>query len=250
MGNGMGLRSALGQRKLVMGMLHLKGDTDADVLERLKREYDAYVQGGIDGVVVENYFNTYDTIELALDYLDEVRGDVAIGVNCLRSESMGFEAALAHQTDFVQTDSVVGHVRPRDDASLEQFFKIWRKRYCGVVLGGVRFKKQPLLSERPLGRDLEIATGRCDAVCVTQDRTGQETSIEKIRAFRMGLGDFPLLISAGATPENVSRGLVYADGVIAGSYFKDSYEASGEVCVEHVVEMVRAVRECEEGDDD
>lgn len=246
MGKVVNLRERLGKEKLVMGMLHLKGESASEVLERLKREYDAYVQGGIDGVVVENYYNTYDTIDLALSYLDGVRGDCAIGVNCLRSESMGFEAALAHHTDFVQTDSVVGHVAERDDPSLGAFFKIWRARYDGVVLGGVRFKKQPLLSDRPLAEDLVYAKGRCDAVCVTQDRTGQETSVEKIQSFREGLGDYPLLISAGATPENVSRGLVYADGVIAGSYFKDTYEASGEVCVEHVRELVRAVRACGE----
>ena len=241
------LRSVLGKRKIVMGMLHLKGDSDAEILERLKREYDAYVRGGIDGVVVENYYNTYDAIELALTYLDEVRGDCAVGVNCLRSESMGFEAALAHKTDFVQTDSVVGHVAPRDDASLESFFSIWRKRYTGVVLGGVRFKKQPFLSMRPLEEDLQIARGRCDAVCVTQDRTGQETSVEKIKAFRDGLGGYPLLISAGATPKNVARGLKYADGVIAGSYFKEGHEVSGDVQEEYVRELVCAVHECEGG---
>lgn len=234
-----------GRRRIVMGMLHLKGEGDSDILERVKREYDAYVNGGADGVIVENYFNTCESIRLALDYLAPMHGPLALGVNCLRSESMGLELALEFGTDFVQLDSVVGHVEPRDEPTLSAFFALWRNRYEGYVLGGVRFKKQPVLSDRPLSEDLAIATGRCDAVCVTQDRTGQETSVEKIKEFREGLGGFPLLISAGATPENVARGLTYADGVIAGSYFKDTYEAGGEVCTAHVRELVEAVARIE-----
>ena len=235
----------LKKKKIVMGMLHLKGESDIEIMERVKREYDAYVTGGVDGVVVENYFNTFDSIRLALEYLAPLHGPVALGVNCLRSESMGLELALEFDTDFVQLDSVVGHVEPRDEPTLSAFSRLWRRRYSGYVLGGVRFKKQPVLSDRPLSEDLAIATSRCDAVCVTQDRTGQETSVEKIREFREGLGSFPLLVSAGATPENVARGLAHADGIIAGSYFKDIYEANGEVCLAHVRELVDAVARIE-----
>lgn len=237
--------ACLKEKKTVMGMLHLKGENDHEIAERVKREYDAYVTGGVGGVVVENYFNTYDSIRLALDCLVPLRGPVALGVNCLRSESMGLEIALEFDTDFVQLDSVVGHVEPRDEPTLSAFFNLWRERYSGRVLGGVRFKKQPVLSDKPLSEDLTVATGRCDAVCVTQDRTGQETSVEKIREFRKGLGSFPLLVSAGVTPENVARGLTYADGVIAGSYFKDTYEAGGEVCLAHVRKLVDAVARIE-----
>lgn len=240
--------STFGKAKVIMGMLHLKGSSTFEVTECLKREFDAYEQGGIDGVVVENYFNTYREMRLALDYLKQLKTDVLIGVNCLRSESMGFELALEYETDFIQTDSVVGHVEPRDDETLAAFHKLWSERYHGLVLGGVRFKKQPVLSANSLETDLALAKTRCDAVCVTQDRTGQETSIEKILSFRSGLGDFPLLISAGATPENVRTSLSVADGVIAGSYFKDTHEASGTVCVDHVRELVEAVRRAEQED--
>jgi uncharacterized protein len=234
----------IGKKKIVMGMLHLGGDTDLEVLERLKREYDVYVTGGVDGVVVENYFNTCDTICLALDYLSSQRTEgVLLGVNCLRSETMGLELGVSYRTDFVQLDSVVGHVEPRDEPALMTLYRLWRQRYTGYVLGGVRFKKQPVLSDRPLEEDLRVAQTRCDAVCVTQDRTGQETSVEKIAAFRAGLGSFPLLISAGVTPENASRGLAHADGVIAGSWFKDTHEPGGEVCEKHVRKLVDTVAE-------
>lgn len=231
-----------GKPKVVMGMLHLKGNSDAEVLETLKREYDAYVKGGIDGVIVENYYNTYREMRLALDWLKTVDADILVGVNCLYCESMGFELALEYETDFVQTDSVVGHMEPRNEPTLEAFFDLWKKRYHGIVLGGVRFKKQPILSANTLAEDLAIAKTRCNAVCVTQDRTGQETSMTKIQSFRDGLGDFPLIVSAGATAENAGKALKIADGIIAGSYFKDTHEVSGIVCEEHVRKLVNVVR--------
>lgn len=234
------------EQKRVFGMLHLKGESIPQVLECLKKEFDEYVKGGIDGVVVENYYNGCDEIIAALDYLhDQIGSQTLIGVNCLRSESMGLELAAAYKTDFVQLDSVVGHVIPRDDATLTHFFKIWQEKYTGMILGGVRFKKQPLLSENPLSEDLKIAQSRCHAVCVTQAATGEETHLDKIISFREGLKDFPLLISAGATPTNVKKSFSYINGVIAGSYFKDTYEVSGTVCSEHVRELVRAVKEGE-----
>ena len=100
--------------------------------------------------------------------------------------------------------------------------------------------------DRSLEEDLEIAKGRCDAVAVTQDATGQETSLDKIRSFRAGLGDFPLIVAAGVTPENLKESFRIADGAVVGSYFKDSYRDDGELSAEHVrtfMDAVRAVRE-------
>ena len=44
---------------------------------------------------------------------------------------------------------------------------------------------------------------RCDAIVVTQDATGQETPMEKINEFRKIIGDFPLVIGAGMTADNL-----------------------------------------------
>ena len=81
---------------------------------------------------------------------------------------------------------------------------------------------------------------------MTQDATGQETSIDKIRSFRAGLGDFPLIVAAGVTPENARESLKIADGAVVGSYFKDTYHDDGEVSLDHVraiMDAVHAVRE-------
>lgn len=227
--------------KPVFGMLHLKGDNREDIFERFKKELQIYLDCGIDAVILENYFGDYDNLVDALEYISKLDLEIPYGVNCLNIDQMGFYLAQKYHAAFVQVDSVVGHVKPRDEATLREFFKMMRNYYDGYVFGGVRFKYQPMLSEKTVEEDLEIAKTRCDAVCVTQDRTGQETSMEKIIQFRNGLGDFPLIVAAGVTADNIEKQFEYADAVIVGSYFKDNYKDEGELCAEHVREILDIV---------
>ena len=237
-----GFLSVFKEPKPVMAMPHLKGDSPSDVMERVRREIDIYVEGGVDAVIVEDYFGMYGDMRRALEYIRDERIDIVYGVNCLNIDAMGFELAREFGAAFVQLDSVVGHVKPRDEEALAAFLELNRSRYDGFVLGGVRFKYQPVLSENSLEADLAIARDRCDAVAVTQDATGQETSLEKIRSFRDGLGNFPLIVAAGVTPENLAESFKIADGAVVGSYFKDTYRDDGEVSAEHVKRIMDAVR--------
>ncbi|MDY2778071.1 MAG: BtpA/SgcQ family protein [Collinsella sp.] len=243
-----GFLSLFKEEKPVMAMLHLKGTNPDDVMERMKRELDIYISEGVDAVIVENYFGTYGDMRRALEYIRSARSQVVYGVNCLNVDAMGFELAREFGAAFVQLDSVVGHVKPRDEESIAAFLELNRASYDGCVLGGVRFKYQPVLSDRTLEEDLEIAKGRCDAVAVTQDATGQETSVEKIRSFRAGLGDFPLIVAAGVTPENAASSLSIADGAVVGSCLKDTRRDDGDVSVQRVRELMDAVRAVRRGE--
>lgn len=229
------------KKKPILGMLHLKGVNDEDIFERMKKEVDIFVNNGVDAIIIENYFGKYHNMEQALEYVQGLQLSIPYGVNCLNVDPMGFELAGKYNASFVQLDSVVGHVKPRDEDTLEAFFKLYRERYKVLVLGGVRFKYQPVLSEKSVEEDLQIAMTRCDAICVTQDATGQETSLEKIIQFRNAIGDFPLIVGAGVTPENMEKQFAYADGAIVGSYFKETYKDDGEVSAEHVRKIVEAV---------
>lgn len=230
-------------KKPIIAMLHLKGTSDKDIFERFKKELDIYIHSGIDAVMVETYYGQYPNLVQALEYLQKEKSDIIYGVNCLNVDHMGFYLAKKYNAAFVQIDSVVGHVKPRDEATLQAFFDLERKEYDGYVLGGVRFKYQPVLSIKSLKEDLEIAKTRCDCICVTQDRTGQETSMEKITEFRNNLGDFPLFVAAGVTAANISKSFKIVDGAVIGSYFKDNFKDEGDVCEEHVKEIVKIVND-------
>lgn len=233
--------------KPIIGVIHTKGDSDEDVFERAKKEISIYKENGIDGVLIETYYGSYYQVERVLEYLTTANLGLPYGVNCLNVDAMGFELATKYKCNFLQIDSVVGHVKPRDEATLDAFFKLYRAKCPVYLMGGVRFKYQPVYSKNTVEEDLKIGMTRCDAICVTQDATGQETSLEKIIKFRNTIGSYPLFICAGVTAENAKEQLRCADGAVIGSYFKDNYQDNGDVCAEHVQRLMKEVRELREG---
>lgn len=236
-----GILSLFQNDKPIVGVIHSKGDSVDDAVTLAAKESDAYAENGIDGILVETYFGNYKSADAILAMIKKRHVNIPLGINCLNVDAMGFEMAIDHNCSFIQVDSVVGHVKPRDEESIAEFFKRYRARTDAYLMGGVRFKYQPVLSVNTVEKDLMVAMTRCDAICVTQDATGQETSIEKIKSFRNAIGNFPLFVCAGITPENVSEQLKYADGAVTGSYFKDTYKDTGTVCPEHVRKLMNVV---------
>lgn len=233
--------------KPILGMLHLSGEGHDEIFEQAKHEIDLYIQGGVDAIVVENYFGNYYDMENILQYLVDSKLDIIYGVNCLHVDPMGFYLAKKYNASFVQLDSVCGHLKVRDDPGFDEFIKLCRKEYDGYILGGVRFKYMPYKSGRSLEEDLKIGMTRCDAIVVTQDETGQETSMKKINQFRKIIGDdFPLIVGAGVTAENCEKQFEVADGAIVGSYFKDTYKDTGKVDLEHVRCLMNKMKEIRE----
>ena len=230
-------------KKPFIGVIHCKGDTKDQVMDLAKREIETYVENGINGILVETYFGTYTSVEKDLGYLQDAKLPVPYGINCLNVDVMGFELANQFDCDFIQMDSVVGHVKPRDEVTIGAFFDLYRPKCNAALMGGVRFKYQPVLSDKSLAEDMETATHRCDAICVTGEGTGIETDLEKIKEFRGLLGDFPLFVCAGVTPDNVMAQLPYVDGAVVGSYFKDNHKDTGDVYGPHVREIMSLVEE-------
>jgi predicted TIM-barrel enzyme len=230
-----------GQKKTVFAMLHLRGLDHEDVLERTKREIEIFLSSGIDAMVVENYFGSEDDVEEILKYMQKEYPAVNYGVNMLDNDFRGFEAAGKYGAKFIQLDSVAGHLEPEEDEKFSANISLWRKKTNAVVLGGVRFKYQPYRSGRSLHEDLNIGMRRCDAIVVTGSGTGVETELSKIIEFRSIIGDFPLIVGAGITPENCEERLSIADGAIIGSYFKDTYKDKGEVDASHVKRMMDVI---------
>ncbi len=233
--------------KPILGMLHLKGADRADVVARALREAEVLVDGGIDGLIVEDYFGSAQDVEAVLQQLAGSPPGVPYGVNVLDDGPTSFLLADRYGAAFVQMDSVVGHLSVADDIPFSGEIARLRRGSDALLLGGVRFKYQPVLSANPVDVDLRIATGRCDAIVATGAGTGMETPIARLREFRFVLGAaFPLIVGAGLTAESCAEALAIADGAIVGSSLKDTLHADGEVSGARVAELmgeVRAVRE-------
>ncbi|MBR5287439.1 MAG: membrane biogenesis protein [Clostridia bacterium] len=217
----MTIQEVFGTDKPIIGMLHLRGYDREETMRIAREEIEMMIRCGVDAVLVENYFgDTLDVIDalkmLKADYSDQV----VYGVNVLGDFEMSCELAHRYGAKFMQVDSVCGHLNPNRDEAYGKMIAEVRAKYPVFVLGGVRFKYQPVLSGRSLEEDLAIGMTRCDAIVVTGAGTGMDTDIEKISAFRGIMGDFPLIVGAGMTPESAPAQLAIADGGIVGSCFK------------------------------
>ncbi|WP_291237522.1 BtpA/SgcQ family protein [Frisingicoccus sp.] len=230
----------------IIAMLHLKGNSDADIMERMKRETETYYRNGVDAVLVENYFGDTRNCIQALEYLHKNMPDKLYGVNILGDYRMAFELAEKYGADFVQIDSVCGHLTPqRDSVYANELIELMKGRNF-QVLGGLRFKYQPIRSGRNLEQDAAFAKMRCDAVVTTGEGTGKDCPTEKLSEFKTVLKDFPLIVGAGVTADNVCEKLKYADGVIIGSWLKEGHHDYGDVSEKYVKEFMDKVREYKE----
>jgi predicted TIM-barrel enzyme len=163
-------------------------------------------------------------------------------VNVLRDDSRAFALAKRYPVSFIQVDSVAGHLPPEGDATFAKDFAARRASVSSLLLGGVRFKYQPVLSGRSEEEDVRLGA-RCDGLVVTSDATGQPTDMEKWYISALPpVVQIPLLIDAGLTEANAAEQLFHANGAIVGSWFKHDHKDTGRVEAIHVARLMRVVR--------
>lgn len=216
-------------------MLHLgRKLTKPGTLDLKKHEIDAYLNNGINGVIVEDYYGDLEDVQQTFLYLYQFKKDIIYGVNCLWDYQISFELAKLYNAKFIQIDSICGHLPITQDNNFGVELNNSRNIFEIIVIGGVRFKYQPYLSGRSLKEDLEIGMQRCDGIVVTGSGTGLETPLDKIKRFREVIGNFPLIIGAGLTVENCIKNLSIGNAAIVGSYVKENHQVNEEVSSKHV----------------
>jgi predicted TIM-barrel enzyme len=230
-------------RKPVLAMIHMKGDTRHEKIERAKREIEIYYENGIDAVIIEDYFGTKYDLQPVLEYMSSRNEKRLYGINILDNFHRSFELAVLYGASFIQMDSVAGHLPQSLDVPFGRMIEGYRNAFDICVLGGVRFKYQPYLSGRTLAGDLKTGADRCDAMVVTGEGTGMDTNDEKLKEFRRILWDFPIIVGAGVTGKTCGDKLSIADAVIAGSCFKDTGKDSGDVSAGKVRDFMVIINE-------
>lgn len=246
--------------KFLIGMIHLRGISPEDRLARAKKEIDIYIDNGFDAVLVEDYFGSYKDVIEVLKYIKNKRPEIIYGVNILndypiegipmpmRNYRMSFRLAKDYNAKFVQLDSVSGHLSTLGRESADYYFEqdlihLKQRQPELIVLGGVRFKGQPVLSNRGLKQDVFVASRRADAIVTTGLGTGIETPIEKLLEIRKYLCEnVPIITGAGVNQINCRQQLAIVNGAIIGSACKDTLEAYGEVNPDNVEIIANAVK--------
>ena len=74
--------------------------------------------------------------------------------------------------------------------------------WTGMYLGGTCFKKQREVAPEHYAISAQIATGYMDVVCTSGVATGHAADAGKIQTFRAAIGDAPLALASGITPDN------------------------------------------------
>ncbi|MEQ1567025.1 MAG: hypothetical protein ABMA64_15405 [Myxococcota bacterium] len=139
-----------------------------------------------------------------------------IGVNLLGWDPG--EVSRAGEFDGVWSDDAgVDALDPEVAARAADRWLRARDGWPGLYFGGTAFKTQrPIPPERwaEVGR---AAAAFVDVVTTSGPGTGRAASIEKVRALHDAVGDRPLALASGVTPDNVEPALPFVRGYLVAT---------------------------------
>ncbi len=251
------------RKPFIIGMIHVGPlpSTPSDewlsideVVDRAVKEARILENGGVDGVMVENFHDTpyprYSadpaTVAAMAIITREVRREVSVpvGVNILRNcgvQALG--VAFVAGASFIRVNALAEAV-VSDQGVLEPIaYELMRyRRYLGAevsVLADVHVKHAAPLAPRPLKLVAAetVERGGADAVVVSGSATGRPPTVSEVREVKEAV-KAPVIIGSGLNPGNAVELLKIADGAIVGTYFK----VGGRVSIERVEKLVRIVR--------
>ncbi|MEL6714568.1 MAG: BtpA/SgcQ family protein, partial [Planctomycetota bacterium] len=259
-------------RRPLAGVIHLAptpgtslappaSDAMATLLERAVRDAEAWVDGGVDTLVVENYHDapfrkaglpaaTIAALALASDRVRAVPGVALVGVNALRNDAaaaLGIAAAVG--AGFVRVNVHTGAMHT--DQGLvegEAAETLLLRRALGTparIFADVHVKHAtPVHGERieDAARDV-LLRGRADALVVSGAATGSAPDVERIERVRAAVGPHAaIVIGSGFAVETAGALLEHADGAIVGTAAKRGGRVSEPVDPERVAALVAAAR--------
>jgi len=92
-----------------------------------------------------------------------------------------------------------------DNAEAEEIAQIRKESgWNGLYFGGTAFKKQRPVAPEDYGAAAQQAMPFMDVITTSGIATGEEADLGKISTFRDAIGDRPLAIASGISPENAA----------------------------------------------
>ena len=254
--------------KTVIGMLHLLplpgsprfGGNLPAIRERLLRDADSLMQGGVHALMIENFGDVPFTAGVVPSYTaahftvlaDEIHrrfNDVPLGINVLRNDGCT-ALAIAHAVgaEFIRVNVLCGS-RAADQGVLHGIAHDLLRLRASLdastirIFADVDVKHSAPLAPRPIADEVDdtIQRGLADALIVSGAGTGKPTELVKVKSVKSAAGKTPVFIGSGITAETVGNYLPYADGYIVGTAFEEDGIAGNPVDVERVRSLMRRV---------
>lgn len=229
----------------IIGVVHLLplptsprwGGSLKAVIDRAEQEATALASGGVDGIIVENFFDApfvkdrvdpavVSAMSLIVQRLMQMV-TLPIGINVLRNDAHSALAiASCVKAQFIRVNVLTG-VMATDQGIIEgQAHSLLRyRRELGSdvkILADVLVKHARPLGSPNLTTAVQdtIERGLADAVILSGWSTGSPPSLEDLELAKAAAFGTPVFIGSGADWENVSTLMQAADGVIVSSSLK------------------------------
>ncbi|MCA9147869.1 MAG: BtpA/SgcQ family protein [Planctomycetales bacterium] len=254
--------------KPAIGMVHLPAlpgspscvETLAQSITRALRDAEALIDGGMDGLMIENFGDTPFfpsqvppvTIAAMTATAAEIRRrfSVPLGINVLRNDAhAALAVALASGANFIRVNVLCG-ARVTDQGIVQgPAHTLLRERRALAaddvqIWADVQVKHSSPISPRPLAEEVvdTIERGQADAVIVSGSATGRAVDPEHLSAVKQSAGDTPVVVGSGISVESLPRCVSLADGFIVGTSLKHGGQANAPVDVQRVKDFVNALR--------
>jgi len=251
----------------LVGMVHLLplpgapmwGGSLAEVLDRATEEALLLEEGGLDGILVENYgdvpFHPGEVPPATVAAMAVVVRTVVqavklpVGVNVLRNDAgAALAVAGASGGGFIRVNVHTGAMWT--DQGLLQGRAHETLRLRSALAPGVRILADVLVKHAvpPHGVEAGEAArdqwyrGLADGLIVTGTSTGAPVDEERLRVVREAVPEAPLWAGSGVTPHTLAGILRWADGAIVGSALHRDGVAGRGIDPERVARMVEGVR--------
>lgn len=262
------LDELFGTTKPIIGVIHLMplpGSSRFDghleqVMLRAEQEAAALTTGGVNAIVVENFFDApftkgkVDTATACAMALVVKRvmaiSDLPVGVNVLRNDGLtALAVAATTGAKFIRVNVLSGAM-VTDQGIIEgdaHALHLYRRQLMAnkdvKILADVLVKHaSPLTADadiKLIAKDT-VKRGLADGLIVSGTATGSAPEMADFHAVREALPDTPLFCGSGCTNSNVKEILSVADGVIVGSSLKRQGLVENPVDVERVRTLVQA----------
>ncbi|HEY9781739.1 MAG TPA: BtpA/SgcQ family protein [Leptolyngbyaceae cyanobacterium] len=253
----------------IIGVVHLLplptsprwGGSLKAVIDRAEQEATALASGGVDGIIVENFFDApfvkdrvdpavVSAMSLIVQRLMQMV-TLPIGINVLRNDAHSALAiASCVKAQFIRVNVLTG-VMATDQGIIEgQAHSLLRyRRELGSdvkILADVLVKHARPLGSPNLTTAVQdtIERGLADAVILSGWSTGSPPSLEDLELARAAAHGTPVFIGSGADWENVSTLMQAADGVIVSSSLKRHGRREQPIDPIRVSQFVEAVQRC------
>ncbi|WP_353931796.1 BtpA/SgcQ family protein [Okeanomitos corallinicola TIOX110] len=249
----------------IIGVVHLLplptsarwGGSLKAVIDRAEQEATALASGGVNGLIVENFFDAPFTknhvdpavVSAMTVVVQRIQNLVTlpVGLNVLRNDGKSAMAiASCVKAQFIRVNVLTG-VMATDQGLIEgeahELLRYRRELGADVkILADVLVKHARPLSSPNLTVAVKdtIERGLADGVILSGWATGSPPNLEDLELASNAAGDTPVFVGSGANWENVGTLMQGADGVIVSSSLKRHGQISQPVDPIRVSQFVEA----------